>query len=338
MMRFGVRARLWAMQRLRNRFHAMTLGGTVMRTLIAELSGLALGFAVGGAALMHFLPQIERWRQPEPVVSEAPLPSIATPAPIPVVPARPTEATPSVAIVLTPDPEPLPNVVSPDQPQPEETAPQVGTGDGGTGFFVADRLVMTAAHVVNACRTTQVVSQYVDLTAAELVARDAKHDIALLRVPQAAAPAVLGIGKPAAGDDRVFVLGYPSSAGRTVPEETWGRLENARMPREPASLTDPREMLWMQALDVRHGYSGGPIFDPRTGLVAGIVRATVDGSRLSAIAGMPRDGIDIGPGSARLAKFLEDEEPGLDAFPASQWGDDPLSVVRHATVHVFCWH
>jgi S1-C subfamily serine protease len=227
-------------------------------------------------------------------------------------------------------------VVSPGEPQPEDPAPKPGTGDGGTGFFVADRLVMTAAHVVNACRTMQVVSQYVGLTAAELVARDPRHDIALLRVPQAAAPAVLGIGKPEAGDDRVFVLGYPSSAGRTVPEETWGRLENARMPRE--SLTDPREMVWMQALNVRHGYSGGPIFDPRTGLVAGIVRGMVDGGRLSGIAGMPRDGIDIGPGSAQLAKFLQDEEPGLDAFPASQWGDDPLAVVRHATVHVFCWH
>jgi hypothetical protein len=46
----------------------------------------------------------------------------------------------------------------------------------------------------------------------------------------------------------------------------------------------------------------------------------------------------IGPGSALLNAFLEDAAPGTDAFPADQWGDDPLTVVRHATVHVFCWH
>lgn len=241
-------------------------------------------------------------------------------------------------MVLAPDPAPLPNVLYPDQPAPAEAPPKPGTGDAGTGFFVSDHLLITAAHVVNACHQTQIVSQYVDLTSAELVARDPKQDIALLRVTRARAPAVLGIGQPAASNDRVFVLGYPSSAGTTVAEETWGRLQNDRMPRDPAALTDPRQMLWMQALDVRHGYSGGPIFDPRTGMVAGIVRGTVDGERLRAIAGMPRNGIDIGPGSARLASFLQDQEPGLDAPPASQWGDDPLAVARRATVHVFCWH
>ena len=304
-----------------------------MRTWMADLAGLAIGFAFGGAVLVHLLPQLERLRQSAPVVAEVPARPQA-----PVVAPRPGAAPPPVAMVPTPEPAPLPSVRYPDQPPPEEPKPAPGTGDAGTGFFVADHLVMTAAHVVNACRQTQVVSQYVHLGPAELLARDPRQDIALLRVPKALAPAVLGIGRPAAAYDRVFVLGYPSSAGATVAEETWGRLENDKMPREPASLTDPREMLWMQALNVRHGYSGGPIFDPRTGLVAGIVRGIVDGDRLSNISGMPREGIDIGPGAARLTQFLQDAEPGLDAFPASQWGDDPLAVARRATVHVFCWH
>jgi hypothetical protein len=134
------------------------------------------------------------------------------------------------------------------------------------------------------------------------------------------------------------VLGYPATAGPLIPEETWGVLENDKLPREPASLTDPREQVWMQASRVTHGYSGGPIFDPRSGKVVGIVRAELDGNRLRAIRGMPDSGMTVGPGSALLDAFLESAAPGTDAFPADQWGDDPLAVVRHATVHVFCWH
>lgn len=309
-----------------------------MRTWMADLTGLVIGFAVGGAALLHFLPQIEQLRQPAPAVAVQRVPVVRTPLPVVVTPGRPAIQAPAVSMVLTPDPAPLPDVVYPDQPTPAEPKPVPGSGVAGAGFFVADRLVLTAAHVVNACQRTRIVSQYVPETAAELVARDPVHDMALLRVPGAAAPAVLGLGRPASPSDRVFVLGYPASAGLTVAEETWGRLENDKMPRQPASLTDPRQMVWMQALNVRHGYSGGPIFDPRTGLVVGIVRGTVDGDRLTEIPGMPRQGVDIGPGSAQLAEFVQNQEPGVDAFPASQWGDDPLAVARRATVHVLCWH
>lgn len=120
------------------------------------------------------------------------------------------------------------------------------------------------------------------------------------------------------------MLGFPASAGPRVPEETWGTLENDRKPREPVSLTSVGETVWMQALDVRHGYSCGPIFDPRVGLVVGIRRGIPD---------MPRDSVDIGPGLAQLTRFIEDAELGE---PASKWGDDPLAVARRATVHVIC--
>lgn len=319
-----------------------------MRTWMADLTGLVIGFALGGAALVHFLPQIEHVRLPA-VIGPAP-PSASTQqvrvAPVPPPPAvrgpatlAPPEPAPLPEMpALVPAPAPLPQIAEPDEPDPTGPPPVRGTGMAGTGFFVADGLVLTAAHVVPECRRAEIVSPFVRRSPAHVVARDTHHDIALLDTAGVRAPATLAIGRPTTSGARVFVLGYPATAGPLIPEETWGILENDKLPREPASLTDPREQVWLEAGRVTHGYSGGPIFDPRSGKVVGIVRGMLDGRRLRAVRGMPDSGMTIGPGSALLDAFLENAAPGTDAFPADQWGDDPLTVVRHATVHVFCWH
>jgi S1-C subfamily serine protease len=319
-----------------------------MRTWVADLTGLVIGFALGGAVLVHFLPQIEILLQP---TASAPAPAaphpvqVATGGPLPTVVAPRRLPPPSLAPdpqpelpAVMPTPAPLPQISEPGEPDPTAPPPARGSGMAGTGFFVADGLVMTAAHVVPECRRAEIVSPFVRRSPAQVVARDARHDIALVRATGVRAPATLAIGRPTAGAERVLVLGYPATAGLLTPEETWGVLENDKLPREPASLTDPREQVWMEAERVTHGYSGGPIFDPRSGKVVGLVRAMLDGRRLQAIRGMPASGMTIGPGSALLAAFLDNAAPGTTAFPADQWGDDPLTVVRHATVHVFCWH
>jgi S1-C subfamily serine protease len=232
----------------------------------------------------------------------------------------------------------MPQIMEPDEADPAMPPPPHGSGMAGTGFFVADGLVMTAAHVVPECHRAEIVSPFVRRSPVQVEARDTKHDIALLAAKNVRAPATLAIGQPTNSGERVFVLGYPATAGLLTPEETWGVLENDKLPREPASLTDPRAQVWMEAGQVRHGYSGGPIFDPHSGKVVGIVRGTLDGSKLRAIRGMPVSGVAIGPGSALLGAFLDNAAPGTNAFPADQWGDDPITVVRHATVHVFCWN
>lgn len=318
-----------------------------MRTWVGDLAGLVIGFALGGAALVHFLPQIEAMLRPAVIQSAPPAASVpqvrvATIAPRPVVvgPSRPApDPAPLPAQpALMPAPAPMPSISEPDEPNPTEPPPASGTGMTGTGFFVTDGLILTAAHVVPECRRIEIVSPFVRRSPAQVEARDIKHDIALLGAAGVHAPASLAIGRPTASGGRVFVLGYPATAGLLNPEETWGVLENDKLPREPVSLTDPREQVWMEAGQVTHGYSGGPIFDPRSGKVVGIVRGMLDGRKLQAIKGMPVSGMTIGPGSALLNAFLENAAPGTNAFPADQWGDDPLTVVRRATVHVFCWH
>lgn len=320
-----------------------------MRTWMADLLGLAIGFALGGALLVHYLPQLEQIRRPQatvvqPAIPAAPaamtlLPRLGPPAPPPrqaaLAPPAPAPS-PDDIVNEIPGPAPLPEVSDPDDPNPGEAAP--GAGDSGTGFFATDHLVMTAAHVVPACRRVLIASPFLPPTAARIEARDTQHDMALLRVTEATAPAVLAMGRPTSGSTRVFVLGYPATASLLVPEATWGTLENDKLPHDQPLLTDPRNLVWMQAAAVTHGYSGGPIFDPHAGKVVGIVRAGLDPEKLRAVQGMPTDGVEIGPGSALLNTFLQDESPGAEAFPADQWGDDPIAVVRRATVHVICWH
>lgn len=325
-----------------------------MRTWMADLLGLAIGFALGGAVLVHFWPQIEHLRlptlaallpaaQPAPEVQQ-PEPAVETPAlsrgpdqaPHQMAMAPPApEPLPDITVTI-PAPAPLPQVTGPDEPGDDDNAPPPNTLVSGTGFFVADNLVMTAAHVVPGCRRAGIVSPTIPLSPVDVEARDTQNDIALLQTSGVTAPAVLAIGRPGAGTTRVFMLGYPSSAGMTDPEATWGVLENDKLREVPTY--DPRQHILMEASDVRHGYSGGAIFDPQSGKVVGIVRAILRPNALHVVAGMPDTGLAVGPGSALLDAFLQDEAPGTSAFPADQWGDDPLTVLRRATVHVLCWH
>jgi hypothetical protein len=112
-------------------------------------------------------------------------------------------------------------------------------------------------------------------------------------------------------------------------------LENPQFQPGPAELTDPRRVIWAAAPAVGHGFSGGPMLDPRNGQVVGIVRGMVDSTRLhSARAAIPATGMVIGPGSAPLHAMLRREGTTGDGLPA--FGDAALDSARRATVHVLC--
>jgi S1-C subfamily serine protease len=210
------------------------------------------------------------------------------------------------------------------------------TGTAGTGFFVADDgSVLTAAHVVADCGRTAIVSQFVQPTEVDVIATDANQDIALLRAPQLHPPAVLPLGRPVSR--LLVVLGYPTSAGLAIPVETWVTLENDKLPGADGTLADPREMIWIDAAAVTHGFSGGPIFDPGNGAVVGLVRGTIDGERLRAIRGMPTTGVAVGPGTNRLNFFLREQSPRFETAQSSDTGAAALDDARRATVHVVCW-
>lgn len=320
-----------------------------MREWMANLLGLVIGFALGGAALVHYLPQLEAMRQASAVevqrhAEAAPLPRVIHPhsaqpaqrsAVVPLAPA-PLDPLPA-----TPLPAPLPQVFTPglpgwNDPPPE---PQHGGGKSGTGFFIAeDGTLLTAAHVVSGCHRMQVVSRALGRVPAKLLAADGGNDIALLRAEHVRASAVLPLGRPAGAAARLFILGYPATAALMVPEETWATLENAKLPRGAGPLSDPRSLVWFQASAVRHGYSGGPVLDPANGEVVGLVKGTLNPEALHRLHGMPANGVAIGPGAGRLRAFVENEVPGIDVTFVAAQGDDAVALARRATVHVLCWY
>jgi S1-C subfamily serine protease len=311
-----------------------------MRPWMANLVGLLLGLIIGGEAIYiwHSL-QPAGTRPPDMTASLQPNPRGG-----PLTSSLPTaREPPPVQLPRFEAPLPsqsqqqsdaLPRIVYPDTSPPGSHKP--GSAVAGTGFFVAsDGSLLTAAHVVTDCKATRIASKFVRPTSVRLIALDEKRDVALLRADHVAPPATLPIGRPAAAAGRLFVLGYPAGGGMLEPTETWGTLENTHLQPAPVDFVDPRRLIWAAAPEVAHGFSGGPILDPRNGTVVGIIRGMVDSARLHAErAAIPARGMVIGPGSLALTALLGEQGADDDAIAVT--GDDALDAARRATVHVLC--
>ena len=309
----------------------------------ANLIGVVLGLAIGTAGLAVFLP----WQpEPAPPAPQAIAVHPASPPPPTRVMRQATRPPPTQQlqpvelprVAIAPDQQnTLPNIIHPDV-QPSPAPRQHGAGVAGTGFFVAsDGTLLTAAHVVNGCRQTRIVSQLVKPAAAEVLAANTKDDIALLRATHVKPPAVLSLGHPTSSASRLFVLGYPASAGPLIPEEAWATLQNDKLEPAPPELIDPRRVIWVASPAIQHGYSGGPMLDPRNGEVVGLVRAMVDSKHLHSLrSAIPEAGMVVGPGSALLAALMRQEGADDDGSTISVSGDDAIDMARRATVHVLC--
>ncbi len=109
-----------------------------MQPQTANLIGLSIGFAIGGAALAVVLLTTDN-PTPEPVQTNPPAAlASASPRIEPAAPAqvfRPVEM-PQIATPSPTQPDTLPNVIYPDPPADPGTH-KPGTGVSGTGFFVA---------------------------------------------------------------------------------------------------------------------------------------------------------------------------------------------------------
>jgi S1-C subfamily serine protease len=278
---------------------------------------------------------------PEPAVTPLDLHPVEMPNQTGLTPM--TRGTPMIVrpgVALVPDQRQIamPAVVTPTLPwRKSETGAVIGKA--GTGFFVAENgTLLTAAHVVKDCSRAQVVSKYVERTWVTIVAADQVHDIALLRAAGMRPPAIARIATAAPVATKLFILGYPAAAGLTVPAETWAVLENEKFPSGIGSLVNPREVLWLSAPGVEHGYSGGPIFDPKQGAVVGLVKGEVEGGYLRLVHDMPTTGIAIGPGIAHIGELLHSEVPYSAISLVSSPGEAGEDTLRRATVHVLCWN
>jgi serine protease Do len=139
----------------------------------------------------------------------------------------------------------------------------IGTASGraadisGSGVVVGGHgEVLTNAHVVKACAQINLRSSAGDLATAQLIGRDEKNDLAVIR---SATPlpsvAVFREGSPVPAGDTIVALGYPLSGLLAITVNlTVGNVSVL------AGLGDDSRYLQISA-PVQPGNSGGPLLD-----------------------------------------------------------------------------
>ena len=185
--------------------------------------------------------------------------------------------------------------------------------------------IVTNEHVVRGCQKIRIQPQGLD---AKLVAKDARNDLALLRVDSASLTAMrFRSGRGLRMGDELVVMGYPLpgilSSGAVV---TTG-IVNAL-----SGISDDTSGFQMSAA-VQPGSSGGPIFD-HNGLLVGIVRAMIPSN-----GPIPAQNINFGINLPTLSSFLDAHS--VD-YAVSSTASKPMGVVditaqgQKSTVQVQC--
>lgn len=202
---------------------------------------------------------------------------------------------------------------------------------GGTGFFVtADGKLLTNNHVIAGCTAFSVEATDGSETAATLIAADAAEDLALLQAPVPGAGPVTFRGKVAWNGGPIAIIGYPSfGLQRIKPLLAAGTLTG------PASPDGHR--FQFQA-DIRHGNSGGPIFDEQ-GLVVGIVFAKIDTADAFRVTGQLIKNVGFAISNNATTAFLEAH--GVNAAMAddgpAQDDQSLFAGAQRSLLRIVCW-
>ena len=152
-----------------------------------------------------------------------------------------------------------------------------GLGVEGSGWVVAEGLVVTAAHVVAGEEDTEVVASSGGALTAQTVTFDPHNDVAVLRVDNLDAPP-LRLKDPQPGA-AIAIVGYPlngpleASAGRIGETETV-------LAQDAYGDGPTRRVVTSLGGTVEHGNSGGPAVD-----ASGAVQATVFAARATGSGG-----------------------------------------------------
>jgi hypothetical protein len=184
---------------------------------------------------------------------------------------------------------------------------RVGESEG-TGFFVAPSRVLTCYHVVAGSINTNVPIKVTDSTKGEFTATILEQrgpgwpDLAFLDVDAPGAPCPLFSIEPVARGAKLVVTGYV--AGSSVPFQSRGMTSGGA--NQFGDSNEP--YLRLDDDPVVPGLSGSPVLDEGTGLVAGIVRLTID------------DRIDAGGFAVPMASIIQhipELRPLYDRPPAT---------------------
>lgn len=159
------------------------------------------------------------------------------------------------------------------------TGTACGVGVEGSGWFATPRLVVTAAHVVAGEHDTSVqIPGGRGRYRADVVAFDARNDVAVLRVRGAAPARSLRIADARPGAP-VAILGYPENGPLTAIPGRIGRTAVV-LTRDAYGHGPVPRTITAVAGRVRHGNSGGPAVD-----LTGSVESTIFAQRVGEPSG-----------------------------------------------------
>jgi len=221
-------------------------------------------------------------------------------------------------------------------------SPQAASGKRmmsiGTGFFITgDGKLLSNNHVVERCAEISVDTAEARGLPARVLATAPKVDLALVdtAAPPPAFAAFRTGGVPPAGAD-VALVGYPNQGRAPVqPLLTLGTLLGTDRPDPAVGVGSVR--LAFKA-DVRHGNSGGPLFD-RSGLVIGVVHAKLDSPKLYRETGRVVVDVGFAISAPVAAHFVERHGVKLaGAQPGPHLAAEVLHAnATRAVARVNCW-
>jgi S1-C subfamily serine protease len=155
-------------------------------------------------------------------------------------------------------------------------APSCSRDIQGTGFVFAPHHLMTNAHVVAGVRSLTVAQADGTQYDATVVLYDPQRDVAVLYVPKLEVQPLTFAG-PVSGQADAVVVGYPQGGPFTpVAARVRERLK-ARGPNIYQSASVTREIYSLYA-PVRPGNSGGPLLNPKGGVLGVVFAASLDDS------------------------------------------------------------
>jgi hypothetical protein len=210
--------------------------------------------------------------------------------------------------------------------------PQIFTGSGIA--VAAGGEVLTNAHVVEACQSIKLTFGDGTSESADLVARDERNDLALLRIKRKFDPARIAVfrdGPPVRPGDSIVVLGYPlSGVLATGPNLTVGNVSAL------AGLGDDTRYIQISA-PVQPGNSGGPLLDT-SGHLIGIVTAKLNAVSVARATGDIPQNVNFALKAQLAREFLDSKlisyktEKSTARLAPADVGD----VARPFTVYIMC--